>query len=83
MCPLQIILVGIEAHVCMLQTSLDLLERGYEVHLVVDGTSSQYLADRAVGIQARPQAGMLLFRACCCLLHCLAAQPWVCCARSG
>ena len=26
-------------------------ERGYEVHLIVDATSSKYLTDRAVGIQ--------------------------------
>ena len=26
-------------------------ERGYEVHLIVDGVSSQYLTDRAVGLQ--------------------------------
>lgn len=47
----QVILCGIEAHVCVFQTALDLLERGYEVHLVVDGVSAQYLTDRAVGIQ--------------------------------
>ena len=26
-------------------------ERGYEVHLIVDGVSSQYIADRAIGLQ--------------------------------
>ena len=35
------IVVGIEAHVCILQTSLDLAELGYEVHVLADGVSSQ------------------------------------------
>jgi hypothetical protein len=56
----QVMLVGIEAHVCVLQTTLDLLERGLEVHLVVDGLSSQRLADRAVGLQRAAQSGAFL-----------------------
>ena len=36
----QIILCGIEGHVCVLQTALDLVEKGYEVHLVCDAVSS-------------------------------------------
>lgn len=37
----QVILCGIESHVCMLQTTLDLLDDGYEVHVVCDAASSQ------------------------------------------
>ncbi len=48
---LQILLLGIETHVCVFQTAVDLLEDGYEVHLVVDGVSSKRLADRAVAIE--------------------------------
>ena len=36
----QIILCGIESHVCVLQTALDLIEKGHEVHLVCDAISS-------------------------------------------
>ena len=44
------ILVGIETHVCVLQTSIDLLERGYDVHIVADGVSSQRESDRSVAM---------------------------------
>lgn len=53
----QVMLVGIEAHVCILQTSLDLLQAGLEVHLIVDGISSQRQADRAVALQRMAQVG--------------------------
>ncbi|GAX75726.1 hypothetical protein CEUSTIGMA_g3169.t1 [Chlamydomonas eustigma] len=56
----QVMLLGIEAHVCVLQTTLDLMERGFEVHLVVDGVSSQRLHDRAVGIHRMSQAGAFI-----------------------
>lgn len=56
----QIMLAGLETHVCVLQTSLDLIEQGYEVHIIVDGVSSQRLGDRAVALQRLAQAGAFL-----------------------
>ncbi|PSC73207.1 Isochorismatase domain-containing 2 [Micractinium conductrix] len=56
----KVLIVGIETHVCVLQTCLDLLERGYEVHIVVDGVSSQRLGDRSVALQRLAQAGAFL-----------------------
>jgi nicotinamidase-related amidase len=54
------ILMGIEAHVCVQQTCLDLLERGKQVHLIVDGVSSQQVIDREVALQRQQSAGAFL-----------------------
>lgn len=45
------ILLGIEAHVCLQQTALDLVELGHEVHIITDGVSSQNKYDRQVALQ--------------------------------
>lgn len=45
------VLFGIEAHVCILQTTKDLISRGYNVHIVADGVSSQRPFDRAVAFE--------------------------------
>jgi nicotinamidase-related amidase len=40
-----IMVSGIESHVCVLQTSLDLLEQGHFVHIISDATCSRYKND--------------------------------------
>jgi nicotinamidase-related amidase len=46
----QVLLCGIEAHVCVYQTAIDLLAFGYEVHLVADAVSSRTVMNREIGI---------------------------------
>lgn len=49
--PKSVILCGIEGHVCVLQTCLDLLERGYDVHVVADAVSSSTSFNRDVSLE--------------------------------
>ena len=54
------VLCGIEAHVCVLQTALALQARRVQVHVVVDGVSSQRRGDRAVALAGLAAAGVSL-----------------------
>ena len=45
-----VLLLGVETHVCILQTTIDLVDMGYEVHILVDGVSSQRIGDRAAAL---------------------------------
>ena len=53
----QIMLCGLETHVCVLQTAIDLTEKGYEVHVLVDGVISRRQGDRQVAIERMKQVG--------------------------
>ena len=55
--PKDIVLYGMEAHACVLFTTLDLLKEGYNVHLVVDGISCINKLDRSVALQRMGAAG--------------------------
>jgi nicotinamidase-related amidase len=52
-----IVLLGIETHVCVYQTALDLITNGYNVHLVADAISSRTPENRQIGINAMKSAG--------------------------
>jgi len=56
----QVVIVGIEAHVCVLHTVLDLLADGKEVHVVSDAVSSQRPHDREAALQRMSQAGAVI-----------------------
>jgi len=56
----QLVLIGIEAHVCVLQTALDLLQAGYEVFVVIDAVSSRHEHDYRYGLKRMKQEGVQL-----------------------
>lgn len=55
----QIVLCGIEAHVCVSQTCLDLLENGFQVFLAVDAVSSRTPENMRLGLDRMRQAGII------------------------
>ena len=52
-----IVLFGIETHVCVLQSALDLLHAGYDVHVVADGVSSCNKEEVPIALARISQAG--------------------------
>ncbi len=56
----KVILTGMETHVCVLQTCLDLLEEGYNVHVVRDAVTSRKLEDKEVGLNIMQTAGAVV-----------------------
>ena len=54
----QLLLAGMEAHVCVYQTAADLASAGYEVQIVADAVSSRDPANKAIGIRKARAAGV-------------------------
>ena len=53
----QVLLMGIETHICVYQTAIDLLARGFEVHVVIDAVSSRFDYNYHLGLQRMSEAG--------------------------
>lgn len=56
----QAILCGIEAHICVLQTALELQQRGFDVFVVVDATGSRSQASKTIANDRMSAAGISL-----------------------
>ncbi|HEY7725563.1 MAG TPA: hydrolase [Anaeromyxobacteraceae bacterium] len=56
----QVIVVGVETHVCVYQSCRDLLAEGYEVHLCADAVTSRREEHRRVALEALRDGGVLL-----------------------
>ncbi|XP_073458721.1 isochorismatase domain-containing protein 2 [Aquarana catesbeiana] len=55
-----VILCGIETQACITSTTLDLLEKGFDVHVVADACSSRSQVDRLVALSRIKQSGAFL-----------------------
>ena len=53
----QIVLCGVETHVCVSQTAMHLLEAGYDVYVVGDAVSSRTPANKKAGLRRTRDAG--------------------------
>jgi nicotinamidase-related amidase len=56
----KVMVSGIEAHVCVQQTVLDLLANGYRVYVPVDAVGSRYQVDYETGLKRMESAGATL-----------------------
>jgi len=56
----QVMLCGIEAHICVSQTAHDLLQNGYQVHLLSDAVSTRLAWNREVAINKMAKAGAII-----------------------
>ncbi len=54
------ILCGIESHVCVFQTAMDLIQHGLYVHVVADATSSRTQGNKTIGINRMEKEGAVI-----------------------
>lgn len=53
----QVVVVGMETHVCVLQTVMELIERGRDVYVVADAVTSRSMHDKIFGLERMRDAG--------------------------
>lgn len=58
--PLDVILLGIETHICVTQTTLDLLELGHRVYILADAVSSVNPEERSIALARLRDAGAIV-----------------------
>ena len=56
----QIVICGMETHVCVLQTAAELSDQGYEVFVVADAVSSRTEENKELGLARMRQAGIAI-----------------------
>jgi nicotinamidase-related amidase len=55
-----LVLFGVEAHVCVLRTALDAVERGMETHVAADAVSSRTAENRDLALARMRQSGVFV-----------------------
>jgi nicotinamidase-related amidase len=56
----QMLVTGIETHICVYQSTRDLLQRGFEVHVISDAVSSRVAGNKNIGLARMRQEGALI-----------------------
>jgi nicotinamidase-related amidase len=56
----QVLINGVESHVCIYQTTIDLLNLGYELHVVTDCVSSRTPENKKIALHRMNSAGAKL-----------------------
>ena len=54
----QVILIGIETHICVLQTAMDLKGKGYEVYVIFEAVGSRKIYDKELAIKRMIKYGI-------------------------
>ena len=54
-----VVLCGVEAHVCVLQSALDMQEAGYEVFVAVNAVSSRKVVDEKCAVERLVSSGIM------------------------
>ena len=67
----QLVIAGVESHICVAQTVLGAIEKSYQAHVVSDAVGSRTEANRAVGLRRMERAGALLSSAEMCVYELL------------
>ncbi|XP_022099445.1 isochorismatase domain-containing protein 2-like [Acanthaster planci] len=73
-----VILCGIETQACIQQTTLDLLERGLDVHVIADACSSRSMVDRLYAFERMRQSGAFITTSEAMLLQLLKGSDHPC-----
>ena len=53
----QVIICGIETHICICQTALDLLRKGFDVNVIADAVSSRTLENKKIALKRLANEG--------------------------
>lgn len=56
----QVVLAGVESHICVLKTALDALNSGLQVHVVADAVSSRKEYSKQIALERMRQAGAFI-----------------------
>ncbi|XP_001640603.2 isochorismatase domain-containing protein 2 isoform X1 [Nematostella vectensis] len=64
-----VVLFGVMADICIFNTSLDLVDEGFDVHVDADGVSSKHNCERMIALERLRQSGVFVSTSKSILLH--------------